>query len=516
MKYSRLYKILVTFKAYQLDLLLPENSLLAKFKWLLRLFFWVRKKSQDKDSGERLMLALQELGPIWVKFGQMLSTRRDLLPPHVASALVKLQDQVQPFDGKLAQQIIEQALNAPIDDYFADFNTVPLASASIAQVHAATLKKTGAQVVIKVLRPNIMPIIKADIEVMFWLAEKIENYIPNGHRLRTVDIVNDYQVSILKEMNLLQEAENTQRLRNNFINSDMLYIPYVYRDLCRKNVMVEERITGVPISDLDQLKSLNVNVKLLAERGVNVFFTQVFRDNFFHADMHPGNIFIDASDPVNPRYIGIDCAIVGELSKDDQRFLAQNFIAFFNRDYQKIAQLYIQSGWVPEDTDALALESAMREVCEPIFAKPLGEISFAQILFQLFHVARQFNMVIQPQLVLLEKTLFYIEGLGRQLYPQLDLWSTAKPFLESWYQEQISIKHIAKQFVDTLPQWQEVLPDLPARIKQYEKESKKLNNQINKLTKQLHDINKKQTKLWIRTIVVIVGACLIIGLLKIF
>lgn len=509
MKYSRLYKILVTFKAYQLGDLLPENKFLAKFKWLLALLFWVRKKARDKNSGERLTLALQELGPIWVKFGQMLSTRRDLLPDHIAVPLVKLQDRVQPFDSKVAQQIIEQALDAPIDYYFSDFDPVPLASASIAQVHSAIFKQSGAQVVIKVLRPNIMPVIEADISVMSWLAEKVEKYLPNGRRLRAVEIVKDYQSSILKEMNLLQEAENTQRLRNNFINSDMLYIPYVYRELCRKNIMVEERITGIPISDIDQLNEYDVNLKLLAERGVKVFFTQVFRDNFFHADMHPGNIFIDISEPINPRYIGIDCAIVGELSKYDQRFLAQNFIAFFNRDYHQIAQLYMQSGWVPQDTDVLALELAMRDVCEPIFAKPLGEISFAQILFQLFQVARQFNMVIQPQLVLLEKTLFYIEGLGRQLYPQLDLWSTAKPFLESWYQEQISIKHITKQFVDTLPQWQEVLPDLPARIKQYERDHKQLNNQIEHLTKQLQETNQKQTRLWISTIaVIIVVACI--------
>lgn len=504
MKYSRLYNIITIFKAYQLGELLPKHNLSSKFKFALALMFWVRKKAKNNDIGERLRLALQELGPVWVKFGQMLSTRRDLLPDNVAVQLAKLQDQVPPFEGELAKHIIEKALDAPIEHYFDDFNLTPLASASIAQVHTATLKETAAQVVIKVLRPDIMPMIQADIELMYWFAKQVEKNVPNGKRLRAGEVVKDYETTILKELNLQQEAENTRRLRDNFINSDMLYIPYVYRELCRKNVMVEERIAGIPIGDTAQLVAKNVNVKLLAERGVKVFFTQVFRDNFFHADMHPGNIFIDATDPVNPRYIGIDCAIMGELSLEDQRFLAQNFIAFFNRDYQKIAELYISSNWVDEDTDRFALEAAMREVCEPIFAKPLGEISFAQVLFNLFKVARQFNMVIQPQLVLLEKTLFYIEGLGRQLYPQLDLWSTAKPFLESWYQEQMSVKHIAKQFMNTLPLWQEVLPALPAKIKQYEREHQHLNRHIVELTEQLKRSQQKQNQFCYLTIGLIV------------
>ncbi|WP_392563616.1 ubiquinone biosynthesis regulatory protein kinase UbiB [Orbus wheelerorum] len=504
MKFLRLYKILVTFKAYQLAELLPKSVYSTKFKSLLGLLFWVRKRAKNKASGERLKLALQELGPIWIKFGQMLSTRRDLLPDDVACELAMLQDQVPAFDGLIAKKIIEQALDCPIEQHFSDFDPIALASASIAQVHCATLKQSGAKIVIKVLRPNLMPIINADIAVMYWLAQQSEKYLPDGKRLRAAEVVSDYEITILKELNLLQEAENTRRLRNNFINSDMLYIPYVYPELCRKNILVEERIMGIPIADIAQLKANNVNLKLLAERGVNVFFTQVFRDNFFHADMHPGNIFIDAKVPVDPRYIGIDCAIVGELSREDQRFLAQNFIAFFNRDYQTIAQLYISSSWVPENTDALALEAAMRTVCEPIFAKPLGEISFAQVLFNLFKVARQFEMVIQPQLVLLEKTLFYIEGLGRQLYPQLDLWSTAKPFLESWYQEQISVKHITKQFIDTLPQWQEVLPDLPNIIKQYQKDNQQLMLQVTKLNKQLATTTRKQTRLWQLTIGLVV------------
>lgn len=507
MKYWRLYKILVIFRAYQLNKVLPKHRFSTKLNIALACLFWVRKRAKRSQDGERLRLALQELGPIWIKFGQMLSTRRDLLPDEVAIALAKLQDQVPPFSGDLAKKIIEQALNAPIETYFSQFDLTPLASASIAQVHSAVLKENGINVVIKVLRPDMVPIIHADIAVMYWVAEQIEKRHPDGKRLRINEIIANYEKIIFKELNLLQEAENTKRLRDNFINSDMLYIPYVYRDLCRQNIMVEERISGVPITDIAQLNANNVNVKLLAERGVSVFFTQVFRDNFFHADMHPGNIFIDITDPDSPRYIGIDCAIIGELSRDDQWFLAQNFIAFFNQDYRKIAELYIASGWVAQGTDILALESSLREVCEPIFAKPLGEMSFAQILFNLFNVARRFDMVIQPQLVLLEKTLFYIEGLGRQLYPALDLWATAKPFLEAWYQEQTSIKFMAKQFVNALPQWQQVLPDLPAKIQQHERDNKQLMQQIVTLNQQLQCAKNKQTNLSriVIVMVIIVG-----------
>lgn len=504
MKYLRLYKILAVFRAYQLGELLPKHVIATRLKLVLILLFWVRKKAPKRDIGERLQLALEELGPVWIKFGQLLSTRHDLFSLNILQALAKLQDQVSPFPSEKAIKIIEQAFSCPIDALFNDFNPIPHASASIAQVHTAELKQSGTKIIIKVLRPDILPIIQSDINVMHWLAEKIETHFPDGKRLRCRDIVNDYEKIILNELNLLQEAENTRRLRHNFLDSDMLYIPYIYDELCRQNIIVEERISGIPIADTAQLVAKGVNVKLLAERGVNVFFTQVFRDNFFHADMHPGNIFIDASDPINPRYIGIDCAIMGELSKEDQYFLAQNFMAFFNRDYHKIAELYINSNWVPADTNVFALELAMRDVCEPIFAKPLGEISFAQILFNLFSVARQFNMVIQPQLVLLEKTLFYIEGLGRQLYPQLDLWSTAKPFLENWYQEQISVKHIVKQFISTFPQWQEMLPELPSGIKTIQKNNQQLSQQIYQLREQLKDTQKQQYRLWVFTIVTII------------
>ena len=491
MTFLRIYKILTVFRAYRLNELLPKHRTSTWFKLLLISLFWVRSKAKKQDVGERLRLALQELGPVWIKFGQMVSTRRDVLPKHLADALAKLQDQVAPFDGQIARQIIESALGCSIDHYFTDFEEKPLASASIAQVHTATLKSSQAQVVIKVLRPNILPIIKSDIRLMYWAANQFTKRIKFGEKLRAVEIVSDYENTLLKELDLQKEAYNTARLRDNFINSEILYIPYVYQDLCRTNILVEERIYGTPIANIDELKRNNVNMKLLAERGVQAFFTQVFRDNFFHADMHPGNIFVDISEPQNPRYIGIDCAIVGVLTEDDQRYLAENFLAFFNQDYRRIAQIYITSGWVPETTDATALEMAMRSVCEPAFAKPLGEISFSQILLALFQVARQFEMDIQPQLTLLEKTLFYIEGLGRQLYPELDLWQTAKPFLEKWYEDKYSVKTLFQQVWTSLPEWKNILVDLPVRLGDQARMTKQMHNQLKQINQELQRSQKR-------------------------
>lgn len=491
MTFLRIYKILTVFRAYRLNELLPKHRTSTWFKLLLISLFWVRSKAKKQDVGERLRLALQELGPVWIKFGQMVSTRRDVLPKHLADALAKLQDQVAPFDGQIARQIIESALGCSIDHYFTDFEEKPLASASIAQVHTATLKSSHAQVVIKVLRPNILPIIKSDIRLMYWAANQFTKRIKFGEKLRAVEIVSDYENTLLKELDLQKEAYNTARLRDNFINSEILYIPYVYQDLCRTNILVEERIYGTPIANIDELKRNNVNMKLLAERGVQAFFTQVFRDNFFHADMHPGNIFVDISEPQNPRYIGIDCAIVGVLTEDDQRYLAENFLAFFNQDYRRIAQIYITSGWVPETTDATALEMAMRSVCEPAFAKPLGEISFSQILLALFQVARQFEMDIQPQLTLLEKTLFYIEGLGRQLYPELDLWQTAKPFLEKWYEDKYSVKTLFQQVWTSLPEWKNILVDLPVRLGDQARMTKQMHNQLKQINQELQLSQKR-------------------------
>ena len=503
MTFFRLYKILTVFHAYRLNELLPAHRLSKWLRFLLLCLFWVKPKAKQQPIGERLRQALQELGPVWIKFGQMISTRRDVLPKDIADALAKLQDQVDPFDGKIAKQLIEQALEQSIDYYFTNFDEKPLASASIAQVHTAILKRSQAEIVIKVLRPNIMPAIRADISLMYCVAKQFTKRIKFGEKLRAVEIVRDYESTLLKELDLLQEAYNTARLRENFINSNILYIPYVYQDLCRKNVLVEERVKGVPIANIEQLKQNNVDMKLLAQRGVQAFFTQVFRDNFFHADMHPGNIFVDITDPNDPRYIGIDCAIVGILSNDDQRYLAENFLAFFNRDYRKIAETYIASGWVPETTDIVALERAMKNVCEPAFAKPLAEISFSQILLQLFEVARQFEMDIQPQLILLEKTLFYIEGLGRQLYPELDLWQTAKPFLEKWYEDKYSAQKLLQQAWASLPQWRIILPQLPAKLNDYERITKQMNIQLKQINQELQQ--SKRCQQYLITILALVG-----------
>lgn len=468
MRIGRFYQIQKTLLQYGLDELVPSKHR----PWYLRLLrksaFWLRNQHPDEPQGVRLRLALQSLGPVWIKLGQMLSTRRDLLPADWANELAKLQDKVAPFPGEQAQQLIEQAMGLhSIDDKFSTFSLQPLASASIAQVHAATLKQVDgpdADVVIKVIRPGIRRQILADLSLMETAAEAAARFLPDGKRFRPREVVAEYRKTILDELDLQREAANAIQLRRNFMDSDSLYIPYVYSDDCRSNVMVMERIYGIPVSDITALEAQGTDMELLAKRGVEVFFTQVFRDSFFHADMHPGNIFVSPDHPENPKYIGIDCGIVGTLNSEDKRYLAENFVAFFNRDYRKVAQLHLDSGWVPADTNVEEFESAIRTVCEPIFQKPLADISFGHVLLNLFSTARRFNMQVQPQLVLLQKTLLYIEGLGRQLYPQLDLWKTAKPFLENWLQQQIGLPALWRQIKDNAPFWAEKLPQMPSLL----------------------------------------------------
>ena len=467
MHLSRAYKIIKTFLSFGLDELIPTQLLPWYGKFARTCFFWLGNKHPDKPLGQRLRLALESLGPVWIKFGQMLSTRRDLLPNDIAQELSLLQDKVAPFEGRQAQRLIEQALSLEsINDLFEDFDTTPLASASIAQVHTAKLKDDNQthDVVIKVIRPDIESAIHADLKLMAELAKFVSQFMPDGKRLRPVEVINEYKKTLLDELDLEREGANAIQLRRNFEDSDSLYIPYVYSDHSRKNILVMERIYGIPVSDINALEAQNTNMALLAERGVEVFFTQVFRDSFFHADMHPGNIFVSREHPENPKYIGIDCGIVGTLNKEDKRYLAENFIAFFNRDYRKVAELHVDSGWVPADTNVEEFEFAIRTVCEPIFQKPLAEISFGHVLVNLFNTARRFNMEVQPQLVLLQKTLLYIEGLGRQLYPQLDLWKTAKPFLEDWVKQQIGPLAVLSQVKDNLPFWGEKLPEMPDLI----------------------------------------------------
>lgn len=487
----RLYRITHVFLSYGLDELLPPIRLTLPLRVARRAIFWIRPQHAEKPLGMRLRLALQELGPVWIKFGQMLSTRRDLFPPHIADQLALLQDQVAPFDGELARSQIEAALGVPLETLFDDFNPQALASASIAQVHTARLKENGQEVVLKVIRPDILPVIRADVRLMYRLARTLPRLLPDGRRLRPVEVVREYEKTLLDELNLMREAANAIQLRRNFTGSPMLYVPEMYTDYCRENLLVMERIYGIPVSDVAALKANGTDMKLLAERGVQVFFTQVFRDSFFHADMHPGNIFVSREHPENPQYIGIDCGIVGSLNREDKRYLAGNFIAFFNRDYRKVAELHVDSGWVPPDTNVEEFEFAIRTVCEPIFEKPLDQISFGHVLLNLFNTARRFNMEVQPQLVLLQKTLLYVEGLGRQLYPQLDLWSTAKPFLESWMHEQVGLQALVKACKEKAPFWAEKLPELPELVYDSLRQQRQLSQQIMLLSQQLDKRNQR-------------------------
>ncbi|MBK8183896.1 MAG: ubiquinone biosynthesis regulatory protein kinase UbiB [Candidatus Competibacteraceae bacterium] len=421
---------------------------------------WLPRQQSDLSRGARIRLALEDLGPIFVKFGQMLSTRRDLLPDDIALELAKLQDQVPPFPGEQAREIIERAYSQPLAVIFEDFGFQPLASASIAQVHAARLHN-GREVVVKVLRPDVQKVIRRDVELLYIVANLAQRYWKEGRRLRPVEVVAEYEKTIFDELDLVREAANASQLRHNFQDSPILYVPEVFWAETRRNVLVMERIYGIPVGDIAELRRRDVDLKKLSERGVVVFFTQVFRDSFFHADMHPGNIFVNAEDPADPRYIAVDFGIIGTLSPTDQHYLAENFLAFFHRDYRRVAELHIESGWVPAETRVDEFESAIRTVSEPIFDRPLKEISFGGFLLALFQTARRFNMEVQPQLVLLQKTLLNIEGLGRQLDPDLDLWKTAKPFLEDWMRDRIGPCAVLRRIRHFIPRWADQTPDLP-------------------------------------------------------
>ncbi len=420
-------------------------------------------RRQGASRGERLRLALEELGPIFVKFGQAVSTRRDLLPPDLADELAKLQDRVPPFPGSEARALIEQAYGRSVTETFSQFEESPLAAASIAQVHAARLH-SGEEVVVKVLRPGMRAVIERDLEVLHALAELAQRYWSEGRRLRPRELVGEYQKTILDELDLMREAANASQLKRNFAGSELLYVPEVYWDYCRTEVMVLERIHGVPISDMASLKGAGTNIRLLAENGVRIFFTQVFRHNFFHADMHPGNIFVLLDDPARPRYAAVDFGIVGSLDVRDQQYLAENFLAVFDRDYRRVAQLHLDSGWVPPGTRLEEMESAVRTVCEPILDRPLKDISFGRILLRLFEISRRFNMQIQPQLLLLQKTLLNVEGLGRDLYPDLDVWNTATPILREWMRERGGVRAFVRSLRTEAPQLLAGMRELPAAL----------------------------------------------------
>ena len=457
----RALKILSVVGRHRLDEFVQGKKISSKFRLTL-VFFKVF--GQNKGSkGERLRLALEELGPIFIKFGQLLSTRPDMIPPDICRELNKLQDNVPPFSTETFKTLVEKALLGKIADMFADFDETPLASASIAQVHAATTL-TGRDVVIKAVRPGIEKIILQDIRLMLLLANFIQKHSKDGERLHPVKVVSDYRNVILNELNLQSEGANASLLKHNFESSSILHVPEILWSLSNKDVLVMERIYATPITDIQTLTNKGINFKTLAERGIEIFFTQVFEHNFFHADMHPGNIFVDTTNPQSPTYLAIDCAIMGSLTPEDQFYMARNLLAIFKRDYRLVAELHIRSGWVRHDTSVTEFTNAIRSVCEPVFQRPLQEISMAYMMVQLFDTARRFNMEVQPGLVLLQKTLLNVEGLGRQLYPKLDLWTSAQPFLEKWLRQKYSPKGIFKQLKNHLPDWLEQLPKMPPLI----------------------------------------------------
>ncbi|MEZ5458324.1 MAG: ubiquinone biosynthesis regulatory protein kinase UbiB [Steroidobacteraceae bacterium] len=513
--FFRLIEIQRVLVRHGLDEFVRETRLYRplRFVFMLSPWTWLERR-HGASRGERLRLALEELGPIFVKLGQALSTRRDLLPEDIADELAKLQDRVPPFDATVARRTIEEAYGKPVTEMFASFESEPLAAASIAQVHGATLPN-GRDVVVKVLRPGMREVIARDLEVMHELARLAVSNSNEARRLRLDEIVDEYEKTILDELDLMREAANAAQLRRNFEGSDLLHVPEIFWDWCRVNVMVMERVRGVVISDMEKLRAAGANIPLLAVNGVKIFFTQVFRHNFFHADMHPGNIFVLIDDPAQPRYAAIDFGIVGTLDPRDQHYLAENFLAVFDRDYRRVAELHVESGWVPADTRVDEMESAIRTVLEPIFNKPLKDISFGTILLRLFDISRRFDMVIQPQLILLQKTLLNIEGLGRQLYDELDIWQTAAPILREWMQERISgaamIGNLRKEFPEILEAARALPPLLRGAVQRAQDgnlrlqvESRALDESIRLLQASIDRSDRRRDR-------VTIGAALLIG-----
>lgn len=470
-RFIRIIHINLVLMRYNIDEIILDNTWFYPFRFFVYLnpFYW---RLRDKYTrAERIRMAIEKLGPIFVKVGQIVSTRRDLLPDDVAIELSKLQDRVPPFPGVIAKKIILESLNQPLETVFSSFDTDALASASIAQVHAAQLL-TGEEVVVKVLRPNIRKIIEQDIDLLMTMARIAERYSSNLRQFKPQQIVAEVAQTLFDELDLLREGANASQLKRNFSQSPELYIPTIHWEYSRNNILVIERIFGIPIHDIEGLRRASVNMEKLAARGIEIFFTQVFRDSFFHADLHPGNIFIDVGNPENPIYIAVDFGIVGSLNHEDKRYLAENMIAFFRRDYQRVAELHIACGWLPPDTRVDQFEGAIRAVSEPIFEQPLKDISFGKLLMRLFQVARRFNINIQPQLVLLQKTLLNIEGLSRQLAPELDIWALAAPEIEKWMKKEVGFKGFCKRIRNNLPLWSEQLPELPSLIHEVLSETK--------------------------------------------
>jgi len=506
----RLMHINVVLVRHGLDEVVLAAHLFRPVRFILYCLPWNWVRGPQPERGVRIRRALEDLGPIFVKFGQILSTRRDLLPDDIAAELERLQDRVPPFPGAEARAIVERAYGRPLEEVFAEFEETPLASASIAQVHGARLLD-GREVVVKVVRPGIRRVIRRDVGLLRSLAELAERYWRESHRFRPREVVSEYERIIFDELDLLREAASASQLKRNFLGSDLLHVPEIHWDYTRHNVMVAERISGIPISEVEALVAHGVDLKVLAERGVDIFFTQVFRHNFFHADMHPGNIFVAADDPALPSYIAVDFGIMGSLTPEDQRYLAENFLAFFNRDYYRVAELHVLSKWVPSDTRIDEFESAIRSVCEPIFERPLKDISFASLLVRLFQTARRFNMEVQPQLVLLQKTLLNIEGLGRRLYPELDLWSTAKPFLERWMREHLGGQALLRELKRQAPRWGETLPSLPGLAYEVLRQARDGRLRVEQSSEELVRLRRELRRGNERSVLAMVGAAFVVG-----
>jgi ubiquinone biosynthesis protein len=465
-QFGRLLKLSAILSRYELDEFLEATHLYRPMRLLRMLVPWGRADIAGKPRGERLRLALQEMGPIYVKFGQIVSTRRDLVAPDIADELALLQDRVPPFPGEEARAIIEKTLKQPVSELFASFDPEPLASASIAQVHGATLLD-GRDVVVKVVRPGIRRLLRRDIDLLMAAARLAEKYWESGARVRPPNFVREFETFVFDELDMTREAANASALRRNFEGSSELYVPEIYWPYTKEQVLVMERVSGIPISDVEGLRRAGVNLERLAKVGIRVFYTQVFRDNLFHADMHPGNILVDASDPENASYIALDFGIVASLTPKDLYYISENFKALFNRDYFRVAFLHVEAGWLPHDTRLDELEAAVRSVGEPSFSRPLNQISFGDVMLQLFQVAYRFKLDIQPQLIMLQKTLLNIEGLGRELYPELDVMAASKPELERILREKHSIDHAARDLRERLPGWLSQAPDMPGLLYDY-------------------------------------------------